>query len=342
MDITGKKIVITCGGGVGDLIMYTPALRKLKKEYNCELVFLTPRNKEVLEGLPYIDEIIYMQRGTLFGKIRNLHRLKNADALIMTDWQPNVLLAAKFYNIPIVAGYPRKGHILSKIFTKEITSKWHKTLDFVAITHAKVFSEALDIDLKLNDDELQCEVARTSLEDKKHVDKILSDIGITSGMDFFILAPFSNFKLKDWPVEESKQFVKLVKEKFDIPVVLLGTADKKEISLEISPYCLVGETTLPQLTEIISRAKLMITADSGQMHIAGALRIPLVPFFGKEVPCRWAPRNKNCSPVFLNYSCSPCKDSVALKCKKNVSCLYDITAKMVFDRVCELLDKIRR
>lgn len=335
MDINGKRIVVTCGGGVGDLIMYTPVLRKIKKEYNCQLILLTPRNKDVLEGLPYIDEIIYMQRGTLLGKIRNLHKLKGTDALIMTDWQPNVLIASKYYNIPIVAGYPREDRILSKIFTKKIKSKWYKTLDFVAKTHAKVFSEALDIDIQLKDDELQCDVAIPDIKDKQAVDAMLENIGINPSAEFLILAPFSSFKLKDWPIEESKKFVKLINDKFDMPVVILGTNEKKDIAQDISPYCLVGNTTLLQLIEIIGRAKLMVTADSGQMHIAGALRIPLIPFFGKEIPGRWAPKN-NCWPIFLNYPCSPCKDSVALNCTKNVGCLYNITAEMVFNKVCEV------
>ena len=336
MDIAGKKIVVTCGGGVGDLVMYTPALRKLKREYNCQLVLLTPRNKEVLDGLPYIDGIIYMQRGTLFGKFLNLHKLKGTYALIMTDWQPNILMAAKYYNIPIIAGYPRKNHILSWIFTKEITTKWHKTLDFVAETHAKVFSEALNIDLQLTESELRCDVAMPGEKEKSSVDAMLTDIGISCQREFIILAPFSGFKLKDWRIEESKKFVELFSSFFGVPVLLLGTADKKSIAKDISPYSLVGNTTILELVEIISRAKLVVTADSGQMHIAGALNVPVVPFFGKEIPARWAPRN-NCWPVFLNYPCSPCKDSVALACEKGVACLYEITAKIVFDKVREVL-----
>ena len=51
MDLNGKKVMITCGGGVGDIIMYTPALRRLKEKYHCHITFYTSRNYEVIEGL---------------------------------------------------------------------------------------------------------------------------------------------------------------------------------------------------------------------------------------------------------------------------------------------------
>ena len=119
MDLNGKKVMITCGGGVGDIIMYTPALRRLKEKYHCHITFYTSRNYEVIEGLPYIDEIMYVPRGVFMSKFRQLHKLRDYYAIIITDWQPNVLVAAELFNIPVRAGFVRKNKFISRFYNRK-------------------------------------------------------------------------------------------------------------------------------------------------------------------------------------------------------------------------------
>ena len=62
------------------------------------------------------------------------------------------------------------------------------------------------------------------------------------------------------------------------------------------------------------------------MHIAGALGRPVVALFSKDLPSRWAPRQK-CIPITLQLDCSPCNDDTARQCI-TLRCMRGITAEM--------------
>lgn len=337
MDLNGKKVMITCGGGVGDIIMYTPALRRLKEKYHCHITFYTSRNYEVIEGLPYIDEIMYVPRGVFMSKFRQLHKLRDYYAIIITDWQPNVLVAAELFNIPVRAGFVRKNKFISRFYNRKLTYKWHKSLSYVGDNNAKMISQALGVEL--DGDMSRCEVSYPSVADKENVDAMLLDIGITPEQEFVILSPFTSFILKNYPEEACRELVCRINEKYNMPIVVIGGRGNFESAARISSYNLCGKTSIKEMIALISRAKLMITADSGPMHVAGAVGTPIVAVFGKEVPERWAPKRK-CWPITLHYQCSPCKDDDARNCSKNVECLRKITADMVMDKIEEIWEQI--
>ena len=334
-ELSNKKVLLTCGGGVGDIIVFTPALKALKKQYNCHITFLTPRNADILKGLPYIDKIIFMKRGRFLGRYRNMLDLAKQDAIIFSDWQPQLLWQAHILHVPLIAGIKREGHRLSKHINKPITFNVFETDDYVARTHAHMIEEALDI--KLEGDMTDIDVPQTTDEDSAIVDNLLADIGIQN-IDYIALSPFTGLEERNWNCAEASALVKLVKEKYNMPVVVLGTKDVVEQASKISPYCLAGRTTLLQTVELIRRARLLVTPDSGPMHIAGAVGTPVVALFNKDLPSRWAPKKK-CEVVYLNYDCSPCDDETAKNCKYHLRCMRDITGEMVIERIDRFIYK---
>ena len=105
MNLNNKKILITSCNGLGDLIMFTPALRRIKEKFpTCHVTFLCRDNhREVLEGLPYVDKVVCIYRGKVFGRYRAIPALINCDAIIFTDWHPVMIIFAKLFNISIRA-----------------------------------------------------------------------------------------------------------------------------------------------------------------------------------------------------------------------------------------------
>lgn len=149
MNLNGKRILMTTGGGLGDMICFTPALRRMKELYpDVRITFMTKRgNHEVMQGLPYLEKVIYIIRGKAFGRYRVLPDFWHQDAVVFTDWQPQLLLFSKLFRIPVRAGIPRPGHTLDGFLTKHLKTNVMKSRNYAAETNARLFSEALGIEL---------------------------------------------------------------------------------------------------------------------------------------------------------------------------------------------------
>ena len=331
MNLNNKRLLITCGGGLGDMIVYTPSLRRLKEKYpDCQLTFMTKYgNHEVLEGLPYIDKVIYIKRGKFLGRYRVLPDFFRQDIIVFTDWQPHLLMFSTLFRIPVRAGIPRPGHKLNPCLTKHLQTDVYGTVQYVGRTDADLFEEALDIELDGDMTKLDVSMPDKSVSDE--VDILLERIGVKSNSDYILLSPFAGLQERNWPVKTAQAFVKNVEEKYGLPVIVMGPKNKDEEAKGISNYNLSGKTTTMQMVELIRRARCLITPDSGPMHVAGALGTKCIALFSKDLPSRWAPRN-DCIPVYLGMSCSPCDDETARRCNE-VACMRQISDSMIIEKL---------
>jgi ADP-heptose:LPS heptosyltransferase len=98
---------------------------------------------------------------------------------------------------------------------------------------------------------------------------------------------------------------------------------------------LCGATSLPEMVEWIRLADLLITNDTGPMHVAAALGKPVVALFGPTEPRRTGPYGQLQNVLRLELPCSPCMKSTCYFEKPN-ECLRGLAPAMVFDRVKKL------
>lgn len=335
-DLNGKHVLIESGGGVGDLIMFTPALRRLKELHpQCILTFLTiDKTADVINRLPYIDKVICIRRGRFMGRYRVLPDLVKQDCFVFTEWQPQLLFCAWLLHLPNRFSIPRTGNPLTRTLHKYITDSVSQSPNFAAQTNAKLLSETLEI--KLDGDMTHCDVSIPDASEKQAVDQLLHEIGLGKNDDFMALSPFTSADGRDWSLTESKRLVQMVEKKYQLPVVLLGNKDR-DVS-RVSRYSLLKKTNIMQLIEIIRRAKCLVSPDSGPMHIAGALSVPCVALFSRDLPSRWAPKY-DCYPIYLKCECSPCSSEIFNHCPYQLKCIRDITAEMVMEKLNVILGK---
>jgi 3-deoxy-D-manno-octulosonic-acid transferase/heptosyltransferase-1 len=90
-----------------------------------------------------------------------------------------------------------------------------------------------------------------------------------------------------------------------------------------------GETTLLDLAALYQSASLLVTTDSGPMHIAAAVGTPAIALFGPTDPLRTGPYGKNHTVIRKELSCSPC----FLKKCTSMICMNDITVEEVFQAI---------
>jgi lipopolysaccharide heptosyltransferase II len=153
-----------------------------------------------------------------------------------------------------------------------------------------------------------------------------------------LLQPGARWNNKRWPVEYFSQLVSLLAKKFPAArFAVLGNGEDKPLGETISraapEHCLnlCGETSLPEMIEWIRLGDLLVTNDTGPMHVAAALGKPLVALFGPTEPRRTGPYGQLENVLRLDLPCSPCLKSFCTWKNPN-ECLTAISPPMVFER----------
>ena len=115
-------------------------------------------------------------------------------------------------------------------------------------------------------------------------------------------------------------------------MILLGSTSEIEDGEKIKKnlpnvrnWC--GKTSLNQVIAILSKAKLLISNDSGTMHLMAALKKPQIAIFGSSSPDWTSPLNPNAEIIYQNLDCSPCFQRDCPK--KHLKCLFEINPRKI-------------
>jgi lipopolysaccharide heptosyltransferase I len=157
------------------------------------------------------------------------------------------------------------------------------------------------------------------------------------------LQPGARWANKRWPVESFAELARtLAKEFAEVRFVLLGGDADRELGERIAQAApgqcldLTGRTTLPEMIECIRGCDLMVTNDTGPMHIAAALGKPVVALFGPTEPRRTGPYGQLDRVLQHRLPCVPClKDSCSYH--PPLECLRTLTPERVAERVRQIL-----
>jgi len=157
------------------------------------------------------------------------------------------------------------------------------------------------------------------------------------------IQPGARWSNKRWPVEYFARLVRLLADQFpDVRFAILGGAGDKPLGgivADADPercFNLCGQTSLPEMVEWVRLCDLMITNDTGPMHVAAALGKPLVALFGPTEPRRTGPYRQLDSVLRIDLPCSPCLKSYCTYEKPN-ECLNAISPAAVFEFACQKL-----
>ena len=128
-----------------------------------------------------------------------------------------------------------------------------------------------------------------------------------------LLQPGARWENKRWPVAHFSELVRTLTQTFPaVRFAVLGGADDRPLGETISAAApekvlnLCGATTLPEMIEWVRRGDLLVTNDTGPMHVAAALGKPLIALFGPTEPRRTGPYGQLPNVLRLDLPCSPC------------------------------------
>lgn len=151
--------------------------------------------------------------------------------------------------------------------------------------------------------------------------------GITAG--YAVLCPGAEYgPAKRWP------YFKELAERLRMPAVIVGSANDADAARGIRGRNLVGQTTLDEAIDLIAGGALVISNDSGLMHVAAALGRPQVALFGSSSPEHTPPLSDAARVLWLRVECSPCFQR---QCPLgHFRCMRDMTVDLVLREIDNL------
>lgn len=266
------KFLIIRFSSIGDIVLTTPVIRCLKQQVpDAEVHFLTKSAfLPVVEHNPYIDKIHFLAHSWEL-MIEEL-KLENYDYIIDLHHNTKTLrvksaLKKKSYsfyklNIEKYLYTAFKINFLPKV---HIVDRYLKTAESFGV---KNDGAGLDYFISKAD-----EIRREDIPASHSVGYVACVIGAALGT-------------KKWPIDRWKEFCSKIK----FPVILLGGPEDAEAGKEIAAvddikvYNACGKFKLNESADLLRKARLVITNDTGLMHIAAAFKKPIVSLWGNTVP----------------------------------------------------------
>ena len=189
--------------------------------------------------------------------------------------------------------------------------------------------------LGLNTDNIKVSLPQTSKETKEKISELLQPI---ENKPFILVAPATTWTTKHWNKDNWKTLIPKLSEKYTL--VFTGTEKDKELISYISEdkyLNLAGKTNLEELQELLSRAELVISMDSGTTHLAWATQKPkIVSIFCSTPETLYAPIGDKYISVSAKEHCSPCHRK---RCPKGTNeCTNYPTIDEVYNAIETLLN----
>jgi len=332
-----NRILIVEVNWLGDVLFSTAAIRALREKYPKAFItcLVHIRCKEILEGNPNIDHIISLDeegwhRG-LFGKIKLINQLKRLefDTVYLFHRSFTRTLICFLAGVRNRIGYytRKRGILLTEKIIPPEDLKHRASYAFYLVTR----------NMKAIDKEsLRYDFFVTQFH-SNFVDNVLRHNGIDTDRPIVTLHAAGIWPLKRWPKEYFAQLADGLIEKFGANVVFPGTSSEKKLIKEITSLMknkatdLSGILNLKQLGALFQKSELVVSADSGPLHIAVALKRPVVALFGPTSKDITGPLSEeNISILQKDAGCEiPC---YKLDCPDN-RCMKEISPEEVLQRI---------
>jgi lipopolysaccharide heptosyltransferase II len=325
---TCRRILFIRPGGIGDAVLMIYAVNRLRQKFlEAEVTVLGEKRNVSAFGLcPYLNQVLrYDSPKELFTAVRGEY-----DVIIDSEqWHRLSAVLARLAKSSVSIGYAT--NVRNKMFTHDVQYS-HEDYELDSFLH---LLEPLGIRRSINAKQPYLVVPAEAREKAKCF------LGELSDKPFVAIFPGASIPEKQWDV---KKFAKLATEinKAGYQIVVIGSEKERAAGEEIvrgfNSFNLAGKTSLVETAAIIDKSSLLVSGDSGVLHIAAGLEKLTVSLFGPSNVKKWAPRGDKHIVVTKNLSCSPCsKFGYTPKCPLNAKCMQDITVDEVVAAVMKLM-----
>lgn len=338
-----SSIIVRMPNWIGDLVMATPVLSQLRKTFpKAEITAMCRRPIcQILEKDPNIDELFCFAKCGVFS--RREERRNIVQKLVKGNYDLGVLLPNSFSSAWLFwQGKVRKrigysGHFRRLLLTDPIAFPKERKQQHLVQTYQML--------LRLLGVEIAGEPPRVYVEKKEREEarQMLQSYGMPKDAKILGINPGAAYgSAKCWLPERFELVAcRLLQDDPDLHIIFFGdkssSAMVKEICKDLPDRVinLAGLTSLRELMALISLCKAFLTNDSGPMHLASALGIPLVALFGSTDEVVTGPYEGG-RVIHKHVECSPCFKRT---CPIDFRCMKGIHVEEVYEEVKKALAK---
>lgn len=330
-----QRFLLVRLGSLGDIIQALPAASALRDAFPEARIdwLIEPKWRRLLEGNPDLTEIIPLEKKSASGLISTIRKLRAARYTCAIDFQGlyKSALPAFASGAPRRIGFPstyaREG-FASMFYTDKINPRGAHKVD-----HNLTLAEAAGAAARTSSPRFPLTLRP---EDEKQVTQELARHNIA---DFYVLNPGGGWRSKCWPPERYGELHhRLAAQLGWRSVISFGPGEERLAQELVSAAGTLPPVVLPlglgPLMALLRRAKFVVSADTGPLHLASALGTPVVGLYGPTDPARNGPYGGT-SVVIRNPSKS---ETTYRRGASYSSPMLSITVDQVADAAARLLD----
>ena len=336
-----RRILIIRPGGIGDAVLLLPAINTLKAKLpDSEIDVLSERrNAEVFEFSNDIGRIYLYDRGMDIVKcLRNEY-----DVVVDTEqWHRLSAVVAYLTGAAVRIGFDTNER--GRLFTHRIPYRQDDYEVYSFLNLIEPLINNLEFGSCVSSSAFDLDRPFLNIEDTLSVDSSYSTFKLQPPV--IAISPGASVDERRWGGDRFGKVARALRNRGYRIVILGSGADTKDAGA-IKKYVddcvdLTGKTTIKDAAAILKGCKLLLSADSGLMHIAYAAGTATVSLFGAGIEKKWAPRGKKHIVLNNHLDCSPCtRYGYTPRCKREVKCLSSLTVDRVIDAVAQILDRIQ-
>ena len=349
---SSERIIVLRLSSIGDLILISPLLRALRRQFPqakldlvtkeafAELVRFNPNLSDIHlvrpeEGFAGLSRLGMKLRAANYDTVLDLHRN------FRTSWLLQLIRPRSILRY-------RKHRVRRWLYVKFKT----KTMQGVPPVYARYLAAAHS--LGVGEDGNGLELFWRS-EHEQQAEQALLQLGWIPGMPLVALAPGAGFFTKRWPIEHFAELASQILERFAyIGIAIVGGRNETGLGRQISEYVnqpqrsggrvfdLTGKCSLLTSAVVIQRSRLLVTNDSGPMHMAEAVRTPLIMLAGSTTrELGFFPQSPTSRVLEVDLPCRPCSHLGRQACPLgHFRCMREIAPELVAAEVENVLRQV--
>jgi ADP-heptose:LPS heptosyltransferase len=319
-------------GGIGDAALLAPAIHSIKKTYPAIqiTVLAEQRNAGIFSLIPGVDRLLCYDRPSEFIKALRC----SYDAVIDTEQSHRLsAVVTRVASSAVKIGFDTNER--RRMFTHPIP---YSQDDYEAISFAHLL-EPLGIEAGA----VEMVAPFLSLPDAASC-KAAGLLESLHGEPFVVIFPGASIPERHWGADRFRRVAEVLSA-FGIRIVIVGGKKDHQQGEVIAGgglgLNLAGLTSLSETAAVIQKSALLLSGDSGVLHIAVGLGVPTVALFGPGRAKKWAPQGDQHIVINRKLPCSPCTTfGTTPTCPINARCMRDINVDEVVNAVIMLLTSL--